>query len=111
MVIEQRKNQTHFSNKYSHGKVCCEKHTIEISMMYVEPQYRNKGYGKKLMEYILEHINIIYPETKMVILSPLPLDTEGLNLKKLMGFYSNFGFKKSVVCPKDKPYMMEIILD
>ena len=83
---------------------------MEIALIYVEEAYRDQGYGKKLMEYILHYIKAVCPDTNKIILSPLPLDNNGLKLKDLIEFYRKFGFKESDIHLKDKPYIMELIL-
>jgi len=111
MTIEQSKNETLFSNKYGHGKVTYNNTITEISIMHVELKYRNQGYGKKLMGYILDYIKIIYPQTTKIILSPLPVDNYGLQLNELIEFYKKFGFKECEEYPQDKPYLMECTLN
>lgn len=110
MVIKKQSNKTFFENKYGYGQITVLEEFIEISIMRVELKYRDQGYGKKLMRYLLNHIQIHYPIGKRIILSPLPLDEEGLKLKDLIGFYKKFRFRESDIHPKDKPYMMELIL-
>lgn len=106
MVIKQFKNETFFQNKYCHGKITCVDLVMEISMMQVEPEYRSQGYAKKFMVYIINYIKAVHPNTKQIVLSPLPLDTHGLNLKSLISFYKKFGFIDSNTHPQDMPYMM-----
>lgn len=110
MVIRQNGNETFFINKYCHGKITCIDLVIEVSMMQVEVKYRQKGYAKKLMKYILHYIQAVYPNTKKIILSPLPLASDGLDLESLMKFYKKFGFEESKEHPREKPHMMEMVL-
>lgn len=110
MIVKEKKNEILFTNKYCFGKITLLDDLIEISLMKVELKWRNKGYGTKFMEYILSHIKTNFPSIKKVILSPLPLDRNGLVLKDLIAFYKKCGFKNSDDCSKDKPYMMEMVI-
>lgn len=107
MIVKQDENKIYFQNKYCHAKIEVDNQLAEICMIQVEPIYRNQGYAKKLMSYLMSFIKARYPNTRKIILSPLPLDRNGLQLKALRIFYQKYGFKDARLKPQDKPYMME----
>lgn len=107
MIINSMKNRIYFNNdNKAYANISIKKHTIIIELIKVLPEYRNKHLATNLMKDILAYIKQILKDIKRVILSPLPLDTDGLKLNALMKFYQNFGFKQSKYHDIYAPYKM-----
>lgn len=70
-----------FNTFWMSGKTCY------VSSLYVKDEYRKKGYGKMLIEYIKRHA--IENEYKAIILD------SGFPRKEAHDFYENNGFEKS----------------
>lgn len=68
----------------------CKGH-MEIKELYVEEDFRNRGYGKELMRYALKEPDLV--EVRLHI-RPVPRKDGSYDMTKqqLMEFYENFAF-------------------
>ena len=62
------------------------KNCIELSDIYIKPEYYGKGYGSKIMEELVG-----FADSKKLPVILLPESERGSN-KKLIDFYKKFGF-------------------
>ena len=63
-----------------------------IRVLEINERNRNKGYGKKLLNYMLRYLKKKYKITH-VLLNAHPIDTNGLDMPDLKYFYMKRGFK------------------
>jgi len=98
------------------GFYCEEKkklaHIANIVRVYVSPEYRGKGIGKKLLLTVNENIKS-KPEIKKIQLRVISTQTSACNLYKSVGF-EKVGKQKMAVKVDDHfydQYLMEMLLD
>lgn len=98
------------------GFYCEEKkklaHIANIVRVYVRPEYRGKGIGKKLLLTIIEDIKS-KPEIKKLQLEVITTQTAAYNLYKSIGF-NKVGKRKMAIRVDDNfydKYLMEMLLD
>lgn len=98
------------------GFYCEEKeklaHIANIVRIYVCPEHRGKGIGKRLLLTVIDHIKS-KPEIKKLQLEVITSQTAAYNLYKLLGF-KKVGEQKMAVRVNNHfydKYLMEMILD
>ncbi|MEA3353315.1 MAG: GNAT family N-acetyltransferase [Campylobacterota bacterium] len=82
--------------------------TIEI--IKVDPQFRGKKIATALLSSIIKYIRQNIKNIKMIVLSPLPLDSNGLKIEQLVNFYKRYNFSPINNPPIHSPYMMSLKL-
>jgi GNAT superfamily N-acetyltransferase len=63
--------------------------TIELELITIKKEFRNQGYGSKLIKLLIELCDEI--EFRLVL---VPDENFGGELKRLEKFYASFGFRK-----------------
>lgn len=109
MFIEKKNNKITFKyldKAYAHIHIDEKKSEIFIDVIRVLQPFRNNGIATMILKEILTYVTFFLQSIKKISLSPLPLDTTGLNLEELINFYKKFGF--SLCSSKDisTPYLM-----
>jgi ribosomal protein S18 acetylase RimI-like enzyme len=61
------------------------RHSVELSGMYIKPEFRNKGIAQKLLDYSFEYLRE-FPFVTKVRLSIIEGRNEAANLYKKVGF-------------------------
>lgn len=79
---------------------------IRLNILRVSNPFRNMGIATFVMKEILNYISKFFNSIKKITLSPLPLDTNGLNHQQLISFYKKFGFKLCQSNDISTPYLM-----
>lgn len=95
----------------SYGRHPKIKHTAHIWGTYVEPEYRGRGIGKKLMEKIIE-LAKVNPNVKKIKIEVVPEQESALKLYEKVGF-TPIGTAKNELYVDGKyfdSYMMEMYL-
>jgi len=64
------------------------KNSLRLSKIVIKPEYRNLGFGKKIMTDLIN-----YADEKKKIITLTPSSDFGGNKNKLTQFYKKFGFK------------------
>lgn len=109
MHIEKKDNRIHF--KYSdkaYAIVALDKNnsTVTLDTIRVFEPFRNRGIATNVMKNILIYIATFFKSIKKIVLNPLPLDTNGLNIQQLINFYKKFGFDSLKNYDRATPYLM-----
>ncbi|NVJ53504.1 MAG: hypothetical protein HWD90_07395 [Campylobacteraceae bacterium] len=107
MKILKKKDKILFNNNdISFGNLSINNDVLTLEIIKTLPAFRNQKYATKTLKGILEYISkeIKY---KKIYLNPLPLDSNGLKLEKLITFYKKFGFTNSSNADISYPYLME----
>lgn len=63
---------------------------IFIELIKVKREYRNKNYAKKILQKAIEYFKKL--GFKLIKLTALPIDSQGLNINQLKEFYKKFNF-------------------
>ncbi|WP_417332050.1 hypothetical protein [Halarcobacter sp.] len=107
MKVLKKKDKMLFNNNdISFGNVSIKNDTLTLEIIKTQPAFRNLKYGTETLKGILKYISK-QSKYKKIYLNPLPLDSNGLNLEKLISFYKKFGFKKSSKADISYPFLME----
>lgn len=65
---------------------------ILIDKIYVNPEYRNQGYGKKLLDEALAEIKAEHPRTPIKLVAMPDSGPDEIELEDLVKFYEKNGF-------------------
>ncbi|RXJ89134.1 hypothetical protein CRV01_10990 [Arcobacter sp. CECT 8983] len=107
MKVLKKKDKILFNNNdISFGNLSINNDTLTLEIIKTQPAFRNQKYGTNTLKGILKYISKEL-KYKKIYLNPLPLDSDGLKLEKLITFYKKFGFIKSNRADISYPYLME----
>jgi len=107
MKITKKDNRIYFDYKdISYANINIKDTFVKIELIKTQPKHRGQKFASKILNYIINYIKINFKDISKVILSPLPLDTNGLKLNELISFYTKYNFIKSNNCSRSEPYLM-----
>lgn len=107
MKVLKKEDKMFFNNNdISFGNVSIKNDVLFLEIIKTLPAFRNLNYATNTLSGILSFVKR-ERKYKKIYLNPLPLDTNGLNLEKLICFYEKFGFIKSSEANRAYPFLME----
>jgi len=107
MEIINKKNKVFFNlDDKAFGNITINFDNIIIELIKVAPEHRNNGLGTYIFTSILNFIKSNFKNIKYIKLTPLPLDSFGLNIDQLIAFYTKYRFKNINYLEKNNPYLM-----
>jgi len=107
MKITKEKNKIYFDfEDKSSANINIKNDFIKIELIKTELKYRGQRFASKILKYIIGYIKINFKSIKKILLSPLPLDINGLDLNELISFYKRYNFKKSDMPSREEPHLM-----
>lgn len=110
MKIEKIENRIYFNYKErSFGNITILDNCATIELIKVSPGFRGAKLASKILLQIISYIRGYLKSISKIVLTPLPLDTGGLSLEQLVGFYEKYGFQKSYMDRYNKNLMVRYI--
>lgn len=109
MIIERKDSRIFFKYKdkaYASIGLDTTNEKVTIDIIKVLPSFRKNGIATMIIKKILEYVSLFLTKVKTIVLSPLPLDSDGLNLEQLINFYKKFGFNPCPTTDISTPYLM-----
>jgi len=107
MKFLRKKDRIFFNNNdISTGNLSIKNDTLTLEIIKTIPSCRNSNYATSTLTNVLKYIKN-QNKYKTMYLNPLPIDSNGLNLEKLISFYKKFGFRKSSKSDLSHPFLME----
>lgn len=106
MKIKVKENKIYFDDGKVFGNIKVKEKSVNIELIKVLPPYRHKRLATSFVEYVLRYINSNIKNANRITLTPLPLDSDGLNIEQLISFYENFGFRRDNLTNSFEKYKM-----
>lgn len=90
---EIEKNESYISTKYGYCYYLINlDNTVLLHSLYVEPQYRRKGYATHLIQLILNEIKLIENFHGEIQIKAEPQENS-ISIENLVSFYEKMGLK------------------
>lgn len=106
MEIKYDNNRVYFNYfDKSYANITMKEKNVCLELLKTLPRFRNQSYATKLLQKVMDYI-LKRKEFTHIYLNPLPLESDGLNLEQLIGFYKKHGFKSSDKRDIHMPYLM-----
>lgn len=92
-IEELEKNESYISTKYGYCYYLINSdNTVLLHTLYVEPQYRRKGYATHLIKLILKEIEEIENFHGEIQIKAEPQE-DSISIENLISFYKKMGLK------------------
>lgn len=110
MKIRKTNNKIYFNyEEKSFGNITVSDNCATIELIKVIPSFRGARLATRTLLNIISYIRVNLKNITKIELTPLPLESNGLNYDQLVGFYKKYGFQKSYLDKFNKNLMVRYI--